>query len=230
MVGSVFDSSFNPATGKRSGRITQRGADLDIQLWLAFALSFFLLSVIPGPSVVMVVSQAMLHGRRAGLICVLGDLAGGLVMMTLAFAGIGTVLAASSLAFQVMKWAGVIYLAWLGLTQIIAARRIGQVPADAPRAMAAGRAGFLTGVLNPKAIGFYLAFLPQFISPQYAYLPQLISLGLTAMLVAGMVLTGYALLATRLRGGFRSARAQRSFGYAGGGFLLGGSVMMAAAR
>ncbi|AUH32891.1 LysE family translocator [Paracoccus tegillarcae] len=203
---------------------------MDIHLWLAFVLSFAILSLIPGPSVIMVMSQALIRGKRAALVCVAGDLAGVLVMMSLAFGGIGAVLAASSLAFQAMRWAGVVYLAWLGLGQIRAARRLtDQVPAE-PQVMAAGRAGFLTGVLNPKAIGFYLAFLPQFISPDRAHLPQLIILAVTASAVAGIVLAGYALLAARLRRGFRSAPARRLFGYTGGGLMLGGSAVMIAAR
>lgn len=203
---------------------------MDLQIWVAFVIAYAALSAIPGPSVIMTVSQALAHGRAAAMICILGDLAGGIVMMAVAFAGIGAVLATSALAFQVLKWAGVLWLAWLGINQIRAARKVTDPLLRSGSRLAAGRAGFLTGVLNPKAIGFYLAFLPQFIAPDHPHLPQLLILGATSTLVAGTVLALYALLASRLRGAFDTARARRNFGYAGGGFMLGGSAVMAATR
>lgn len=203
---------------------------MDLHIWIAFVIAYTTLSAIPGPSVIMTVSQALAHGRSAAMICILGDLAGGVVMMSIAFAGIGTVLATSALAFQLLKWAGVGWLAWLGISQIRLARNVTGAATPARPRMAAGRAGFLTGVLNPKAIGFYLAFLPQFITTGRPHLPQLLILMASSTLVAGTVLTVYALLASRLRGAFDTARARRNLGYAGGGFLLGGSAFMAATR
>lgn len=203
---------------------------MDPQLWLAFILAYALLAAIPGPSVMMTVSQALAKGRLAAMTCIAGDLLGGIVMMSLAFAGIGSVLASSALAFQVMKWLGVAYLAWLGISQIRAAHQPRQVAGQAAPRLATMRAGFLVGVLNPKAIGFYLAFLPQFIRQDLPHLPQLLVLGVSATLVTGLVLTAYALLADRLRGAVYGARARRRFGYAGGSVMLGGSAIMAATR
>ena len=91
-------------------------------------------------------------------------------------------------------------------------------------------AGFMTGVLNPKAIMFYMAFLAQFIEPTAPQLPQFLILMATSTLIVALVLGAYALLAARVSGHLQSLRARKRMGYAGGSCLLGGSVLMAATR
>lgn len=201
---------------------------MDLHLWFAFVMAYAALSVVPGPSVLMVLSQAVTRGRGAALFCVAGDLAGGLVLMTLAFAGIGTVLAAGSVAFQALKWAGILWLIWLGYRQIATAG----APLAALRhtSIETGRAGFLTGVLNPKAIGFYLAFLPQFLTPDRPVVIQLGVLMVTATAVVGIVLGGYALAGAKLADRLRTPRARRMCGWVGGGAMWGGAGWMAATR
>ncbi|MEM8950850.1 MAG: LysE family transporter, partial [Pseudomonadota bacterium] len=88
-------------------------------------------------------------------------------------------------------------------------------------------AGFLTGILNPKAVLFYVAFLAQFINPAYPMTPQFLILMATSTLIVLIVLGAYALLAARARRLFRSLRARKRMGYAGGSSLLGGSAFMA---
>ncbi|MCE5975169.1 LysE family translocator [Sinirhodobacter sp. WL0062] len=132
--------------------------------WISYVLAYSVISVIPGPSVLMIISQSLTRGRCAALSCIAGDLAGGLIVMTVAYLGVVMVLAASSLAFVALKWAGVTYMAYLGCAQILAARSLVERELEGlPRAATSFRAGFLTGVLNPKAILFYMAFLPQFL-------------------------------------------------------------------
>ncbi len=201
---------------------------MPLENWIAYVLAYAVISVIPGPSVFMVIGQALSRGTRAAMACILGDLAGGVVVMTVSWLGLGLVLASSSLAFTVMKWAGVGYMACLGLAQIRAARRLIET---APAAPASSRgslvAGFLTGVLNPKAIMFYMAFLAQFIDPAAPALPQFLILMATSTLVVGLVLGTYALLAAKAAARLQGLRARRRMGYAGGSCLLGGSVLMA---
>lgn len=168
--------------------------------------------------------------------CVLGDIAGGVVVMATAYAGLGLILAASAEAFFVLKWAGVAYMFWLGVTQLLAARRLGSDDlaadenANLLQQSASWRAGFLTGALNPKAIMFYVAFLAQFINPSAPALPQFLVLMVTSCLVVFGVLMSYALLAVQVRQQFQSLRARKVMGYAGGSFLLGGSAFMAVTR
>ena len=207
---------------------------MQLELWLAFVATYAVLSAIPGPSVLMVVGQALSRGRRAAFLCIAGDVAGGFILIALSLFGVGAILAASSAAFQIVKWAGVFYMAWLGWSQIRAAHRGGAVHAaparDRGSDLANLRAGFLVGVLNPKAVMFYVAFLTQFLDPQADVIVQFGILVATSAAVVGGVLGAYALLAGQARRFLRSERAQRRIGYAGGGFLLGGSGLMAATR
>ena len=204
---------------------------MSIEVWLAYVAAFTLLSLIPGPSVFMVIGQSLSRGIGAAFYCIAGDLLGGIVMMTIAYVGLGTLLAASSGVYLLVKWAGVAYMAWLGLSQILAARRMVEADLTAPATSAirvgSMRAGFLTGILNPKAILFYVAFLAQFMNPAFPLTPQFLILMATSTAIVLIVLAAYALLATQARRVFQSLRARKRMGYAGGSFLLSGSALMA---
>ncbi|MEL7343305.1 MAG: LysE family translocator, partial [Pseudomonadota bacterium] len=186
---------------------------MSFQVWLAYVATFTLLSLIPGPSVFMVIGQSLSRGIGAAFFCIVGDLLGGIVMMTTAYIGLGTLLAASSGVYLFVKWAGVAYMAWLGLSQILAARRLVEADLTKPAtsAIRAGslRAGFLTGILNPKAILFYVAFLAQFINPAYPLTPQFLILMATSTAIVLIILGAYALLAAHARRVFQSLHARK---------------------
>lgn len=196
---------------------------MEFQMWVAFVVTYTVISLLPGPSVFMVISQSLRHGMRGAFACIAGDILGGFVLIGLALLGVGAILAASATMFQFVKWAGVGYMAYLGWRQIVDAGAVVKVPAQGSL-----KAGFLTGVLNPKAIVFYMAFLAQFMDASTSLGGQFAVLVVTSSVIVGTVLTGYALLAVRARAMFSSDKARRRFGLAGGGFLIGGSVLMAA--
>lgn len=216
-----------------SREINLIGFVMKFELWLTFAAAYTAVSLLPGPSVFMVTAQALRRGLKPALLCVVGDLLGGIVIMTLSLVGVGAILAASATLFQIFKWLGVLYMAYLGARMILEARRdpdtnIPDLPAA--RGVASLKIGFLTGVLNPKAIVFYMAFLSQFMDPTGNQLLQFSILMVTSSVVVGVVLSGYALAAARARQVFQSRAARRRFGYAGGGFMIGSSVLMATTR
>lgn len=216
-----------------SREINLIGFVMKFELWLTFAAAYTVVSLIPGPSVFMVTAQALRCGLKPALLCVVGDLLGGIVLMTLSLVGVGAILAASATLFQIFKWLGVLYMAYLGACMIMEARR--DPDTDVPNLSAATGAaslkiGFLTGVLNPKAIIFYMAFLSQFMDPAGNQLLQFSILMVTSSIVVGVVLSGYALAAARARQVFQSRVARRRFNYTGGGFMLGSSVLMATTR
>lgn len=205
---------------------------MSLDTWIAYTLACVVLTVIPGPSVMLVIAQSLTRGRSAVALCILGDVIGSVVLVGLSFAGVGAILASSAILFQIVKWAGVVYLAWLGLSQIAAAR---VNPPEGPGEAAVSAwgsfwAGAVTAVLNPKAIVFYMAFLAQFIDPEGDMPLQLAVLTLTSSLVVVVVLAAYALVAERAGSFCRSPRARRRIGYAGGGFMIGGSAVMAVTR
>lgn len=196
---------------------------------IAYAIAIAVISIIPGPSVFMVIGQALSRGTRAAMACIAGDVAGGIVVITASYLGLGLMLASSSLAFMAVKWAGVAYMVYLGVAQILSARNLKEIKAT-PSSRGSLGAGFLTGVLNPKAIMFYMAFLAQFIEPNAPQLPQFLILMTTSVVVIALILGAYAFLASYVGARLQSIKARKRMGYAGGSFFLGGSAVMAATR
>ena len=146
----------------------------DLHQLLLFMAAGWLLNLTPGPDVLYIASQSLRGGARAGIVAGLGITAGCFVHVGAAALGLGALLAASAIAFTVLKWLGAAYLLWIGLRLLLArtpqaadlnalAR---QQPAVGLRAVFLG--GFWTNVLNPKVAIFFLAFVPQFIAPDAA--------------------------------------------------------------
>ena len=143
---------------------------------LLFIAAGLLLNLTPGPDVLYVVSHALRSGARAGMVAALGITAGCFVHIFAAAVGVSALMAASATAFALLKWAGAAYLVYVGLRILrpgpAAAMDLGAAPADAAQRqdVSAYRAiflrGFWTNALNPKVALFFLAFVPQFITPQ----------------------------------------------------------------
>lgn len=221
---------------------------MHLETWLAYVAAYTMICLIPGPSVLMVLGQSVSRGRGAALYCVLGDLAGGVSVMTASYLGLGAVLAASSEMFMIVKWVGVLYMAVLGVMQIRQARREGRFGGQLSDASEDGsegttlvqptqqglwrglRAGFLTGVLNPKIILFYMAFLSQFIDPTGNRTSQFLILMVTSLVIVAGVLCSYVFAASWVQSLLKGKKARQYLGYGGGGLMLGGSAIMAASR
>jgi len=169
---------------------------------LVFIAAGWLLNLTPGPDMLYIVSSALRHGLRAGIVAALGILGGCFVHVLATAVGVGALLATSATAFTALKWVGAAYLAWVGLkllrapasTVVAAGRR----PSDSEPADLAlvFRRGFLTNVLNPKVALFFLAFVPQFIAPDAEH-PQaaFLALGLLFIVNSLPITCAYAWLA-----------------------------------
>jgi threonine/homoserine/homoserine lactone efflux protein len=211
---------------------------MSFDVWLAFIVASSVLTLIPGPCVLLVVSQALTKGMPSALKCILGDIVGGIVLMVLSLIGVGAILATSAVLFTLFKWLGIVYMAYLGFCQIIEAKK-SKPPTTKSNTetsteisterstISSFNAGFLASLLNPKAIVFYMAFLPQFMDPQGDALLQFSILITTSSTVVGVILAGYALIASKTRKVFQSERSRKYFDYSGAGFLIGSSVVMA---
>ena len=156
----------------------------------AFIAASFVLLVIPGPTIIMVITQALAHGRRTALASVLGVGLGDLGAASLSIIGVGTLLAASALAFTAIKVVGALYLIWIGIklwrtpvAPLVVDLETGK--ADEPH-MTVFRDAFLVTLFNPKGIVFFLAFVPQFITPAHAFGPQAATL-VVVFVVLGMI-------------------------------------------
>lgn len=200
--------------------------------WLAFALAAAVMGLIPGPGVTSIVGYALSSGRRTALASVAGMALGNLVAMTVSLAGAGALLAASALAFTILKWAGALYLIGLGVLAIARSQR-GLATAAASLAPISARTAFLSnvavGTFHPKTIVFFVAFAPQFIRPDVNYALQAAILIATFTVVVGATDTAYALVAARASHLLRSPRAALWSRRAGGGVLIAAGVATAAA-
>lgn len=201
--------------------------------WLAFSLATIVLTLIPGPSVLLLISLAIARGKKAAMMCIMGDMLGTVVLMALSFLGVGALLAASAVLFQAVKWAGVLYLAYLGLRQILDARKqsgVVDVELSTHSPWNSLWVGSITAILNPKAIIFYMAFLAQFVDPEENFGLQMGILTVTSIVIVAVLLSGYAMIASYARARLKQRSVGRKIGYAGGGLMLGGSALMAATR
>ncbi len=131
-----------------------------------FVAAAFLLSITPGPGIFYVLARSLAGGRKEGSISSLGTFAGGLVHVIAAALGISAILAASAVAFNVVKYAGACYLIFLGVRMIqTRSVQMNHGSSVARAASDAFKQGIWTEVLNPKTALFFLAFIPQFVSP-----------------------------------------------------------------
>ena len=195
---------------------------MSFEIWLAFSAASALLLVIPGPTVLLVVSYAMGRGWRVASQMAAGVALGDLTAMTLSMLGVGALLAGSAALFTAVKWIGAMYLVWLG----VKLWRAGGAASASARTDAApplrmlGHAWLVT-VLNPKSILFFVAFVPQFLDAARPFAPQAAVMVATFVALAFANAFGFAVLGARAGGLVRSPRAMRIVNRGGGSALIG---------
>lgn len=205
---------------------------MPIENWLAFVAAAAIVLVIPGPTILTVISYSVAHGRRANVPLVAAVALGDSTALVLSLLGLGALLATSALWFNMVKVAGGLYLLYLGIRLL----RAGFVAAALPAPAAPGSRRrlfantYLVTALNPKGIIFFVAFLPQFISPQASVTRQLWVLAVTFVVMATANATLYAVFAASARRLLASPRAQRRFNLAGGSLLSAAGVWALLAR
>ena len=199
---------------------------MSIELWFAFVAACAILLVIPGPTILTVISYSMAHGRRANLPLVAAVTLGDSTALVVSLLGLGALLATSALWFSVVKWAGGLYLLYLG-TKLLRAG-VSSAELFAPIAPASRWKLFantyLVTALNPKGIVFFVAFLPQFINPNESVARQLWVLAITFVVMATINASLYAVFATSARKLLTSPQAQRRFNLSGGVLLSAAGV------
>ncbi len=206
---------------------------MSFETWLAFSAASFVMLAIPGPTILLVVSYALAHGRAVASATVIGVALGDLTAMTASLLGLGALLATSATLFTVLKWIGAAYLIWLGI-------KVWRAPVadEAPQEMADSSAAparapmlrialhaYAVTALNPKSIVFFIAFLPMFIDPARPLLQQAMILETTFVILAALNAAAYGLMASMVRSRIRRPSVRRWINRTGGTLMIGAGLL-----
>jgi threonine/homoserine/homoserine lactone efflux protein len=200
---------------------------MSAEIWLAFVAASAVLLVIPGPTILTVISYSITHGRRANIPLVAAVALGDSTALVMSLLGLGALMAASAFWFSVIKWTGGLYLLYLGIKLLRAGISPAQLLAEpaAPDSQWKLFANtYLVTAFNPKGMVFFVAFLPQFINPNADVSRQLWILAVTFVAMATINATLYTTFASSARRLLASPRAQRRFNIAGGSLLSAAGV------
>ncbi|MBV8502188.1 MAG: LysE family transporter [Paucibacter sp.] len=202
---------------------------MHLSVWLTFFAASWAISVSPGAGAVAAMSSGLSYGFRRGYFVSLGLILGILTQIVVVSLGLGALIAASSIAFAAVKWAGVAYLAWLGLQQWRAPAK--PMVASSDGGTATRRQLVLRGwginAVNPKGTVFLLAVVPQFLDLHAALAPQYATIAATLAFTDAVVMAGYTLLAARLLSALRSEGHLKTLNRVFGSLFIGAAALLA---
>jgi threonine/homoserine/homoserine lactone efflux protein len=204
---------------------------MTIETYLAYVLACAILSIVPGPNVTIIVANSLRGGIRAGMASVAGTQLGVFITLLVLAAGLQVIIASASFVFEVVRILGAIYLVWLGAKMLVSGGRLDM--SQSGGAVLSMSTYFWQGCLvflsNPKALVFFAAFIPQFVDPSRAAIPQVLLLGVTFMAVTTTLDSGYAFAAGRARDWLSRSRVRLVECFSGLCMIAGG-VWLALAR
>lgn len=208
---------------------------MPIENWLAFVAASAVMLAIPGPTILLVISYALSHGRKVAAATVAGVALGDFTAMTASMLGLGALLAASASAFTVLKWIGAAYLVYLGIKLWRAP--VGEAGAGEAEEHAGAEPAskiflntYVVTALNPKSIVFFVAFLPQFFDLTHPLPPQMVILEVTFLVLATLNAALYGLLASMARETVRKPGIRRIVNRTGGSLMIGAGLLAAGYR
>ncbi|GGO82332.1 homoserine/homoserine lactone efflux protein [Marinobacterium nitratireducens] len=203
---------------------------MTLSIWLTLLAAATLISLSPGAGAVTAMSYGLSQGVRRAQPAILGLISGYGTQIVVVGVGLGSLVAASVTLFTVIKWIGVGYLVWLGIQKW---REKGDFQLGEAKPVHWRRAylqSLLINITNPKGLVFLVALIPQFLDPHAPQAPQLLIIGTTLVAVDWCVMTGYSLLASRLRAWMRDARARRAQNRVTGSALIGAGLVLSGAQ
>jgi len=202
---------------------------MSLEFYLAYVVACIVIVIVPGPTVSLIVANSIRYGTRAGLINIAGTQLGLAVMIAIVMVGLASLIETVGVWFDWVRLAGAAYLVWLGIKFLRAPAALGDSHGIPVPRGGFFLQGFLVLMSNPKALLLFGAFIPQFVDPAGDYIGQVLILGVTAMAVAGIFDSAYAVLTGRARVLLSPPRV-RIVSRLSGGFLIGGGVWLAFAR
>ena len=174
---------------------------MELSVWLSFVGTVLLIAFTPGPSVLLATANSMKYGAKRTVGTILGDLSANLCQIALASVGLASFVISSGTIFQLIKWCGVAYLIYMGLSKIFGKVEI-ELSANKEQERSFTKLygeGFLMSAANPKAIVFFAALFPLFLDPNAPFLLQVSILALTFLAIDGISLLIYARFAEQLK-------------------------------
>jgi homoserine/homoserine lactone efflux protein len=205
---------------------------MSVEAWLLFCATETVLCLSPGPSALLVASLALTRGRAAGVVATAGVLAANAIYFALSASGLVAVHSLSAEVFLAIKWAGAVYLVWLGGRMIVRSfRRRGAeaLPPVAPSVRRSFWQGLVTQGANPNLLVYFTAILPQFVDPGRPLARQVAILAFSSFVIEFTVLSVYAGLASRA-GRFAAPRSRLVAERVGGGLLVLAGAGLASLR
>jgi len=195
-------------------------------------MAALIVAAVPGPGIFYVAARTLSGGKRAGFASTFGTALGGLVHVTGGALGVSALILASAELFTVLKFAGALYLVWLGIKTFREARDLAQQPIVATRTYHVFREGVLVEALNPKTAAFFLAFIPQFVDPASGYVAlQFITLGLISVALNTLADVVVVMMAASARSGLtRNPNLLQRLRQGSGLFIAGLGISLAFAR
>ena len=202
---------------------------MPLENWLAYTFVTATFLLIPGPTILLVISYSLIRGRQAVFALLLGVGLGDIVAMILSFIGVGLMLQTVTIAFQFLKWIGAAYLIWLGIRMWRSASESTELAAITDNKVwhAIMANAFVITALNPKSIVFFLAFLPQFINSEKPFITQSLILGSTFLILAIISVLFYSMLASFTGQQMQLSLIHRWTNRIGGSLLIGAGGMIA---
>lgn len=202
---------------------------MSLSAYLTFLFACIVVVIVPGPTVTLIITNSLRHGRRAGMLNVAGTQLGLALTVAVVLLGLSSLIATMGGWFVWLRLAGAAYLVWLGCKLLMTTHEI-----DASMVLRKPRSGFFVQGLavalsNPKTLIFFGAFFPQFMDPKRSFALQVLMMGITAMAVAAVSDSTYAMLASRA-GVVLSARRRQLITRTSGGILIGGGLWLALSR
>lgn len=201
---------------------------MSFEHWIAFVAASAVLLAIPGPTILLVISYALGHGRKSASATVAGVALGDFTAMTASMLGLGALLAASAALFTVLKWIGAAYLIYLGVKlwrAPVADRTVAEEEVPVERPLRIFLHTYVVTALNPKSIIFFVAFLPQFLDLARPLLPQMMIFETTFLILATLNAATYALMASMARKTIRRPAVQRAVNRTGGTLMIGAGLL-----
>jgi threonine/homoserine/homoserine lactone efflux protein len=212
--------------------VSFKGEKMSFEVWISFVLASMVLVFSPGPTVFLVIGQSLAFGRKSVLPLILGVITGDIIALSFSLLGVGAILSTSAFAFQIMKWAGALYLVYLGIKTWRSQELRSQVEIQSiGKPLKVYRDSLLVTALNPKGLIFFIAFFPLFLSPEASNIPQqLFVLALTFVFASAISVSFYAILGSNVRSYVTFPKIQKVCNRISGGMLFGAGLATSALK